>query len=267
MKTLLILSALSFFVPAHLAAADSAADGQDVSPAASDLDTLLNSGNMPRLAWLLNSAGEGAEEKFLSSAAADRPARIQEWSELEHLMQGSTPDGKGRSPDPDGSGMSTLLTRVDPEDWHFVARVSLERKMIIEQQGRGTFFHNSLEGEESKCRTRAKRMQNAAARHLKEFPRWRVHMLPWRDPETGEHTTIPMPAQAHHNKNNEHSANCFFYEGPAGRVELVADSWADMVAPAEMWFDTFDPDFSAKLKGTDEYCGEAYISAARKLYE
>ena len=61
-----------------------------------------------------------------------------------------------------------------------------------------------------------------------------------------------------------HHAPRFVFEVPGGRVELVADAWANALAPAYTWWYAFDKDtldYLYKAGGRD-WCGEKILADA-----
>lgn len=206
-------------------------------------------GELPNLAGFLQGA-EGKAKQF-ANAAFDNPSmQEQEWRLFDGLLGGGKLD-------PGGALIRGEISRLPPEQWYYVIRLEDHRRILV-QLGGGV-YGNLIEGSVNmfspkdaelhvmKCHEQGETlMRNMGP--VKSSGRPRSVFQDWS----------PLLVTAKFQTLREHNAPCFRYAGPEGPVEIVADSWADVLVPARVWWQEYDPAALSQLSGGNGVCGPSY---------
>lgn len=197
--------------------------------------------------WPSDQAGDNAK-RFAEAAHHSHAVREQEWTLFNDILGGRA--GGRRLGD-----LRRDLLRLPPEDWYFVIRLEHHRGGIFRMSGNG-YVGNVAQnimiktGDDSvdfsrygrKCYERADRLIGL--------------MDIVRNTGAGFHNWTSRNVIARIGKATEHTAPCFVYDGGGGRVEIVADPWANSLGPARDWWRKWE---NGAFNGSpDGWCGAAY---------
>lgn len=243
-----VLAASLFF----LAAARAPAQESDASGCAEEDAKWCNLkaklGQLPNLSRFL----QGDEEKGRQFAAAayNSPAsQDEEWKAFDTLL------GGGRL-DPGGALISGELKKLAPEQWYYVIRLEAQRKILVGLGG--GLFGNFTEGFGNIFRAQEHEMHVMKCHEQGEALMRNMQPVKSSGRPAGVFTGWSSQlVTANFQKLNEHNAPCFNFSGAGEPVEIVADSWGDMIVPARVWWQKYDPSVPSQMGGR-EACGETY---------
>jgi hypothetical protein len=241
-----------------LCAAFSAAAAQDNR---GELSRLLDEGHYPALTAFLDANGGrwGAPAAAFAAELAVTPeARAHELRDLDRLLRGGKLDKQGEH-------IRRELAKLPGSQWHFVIRLERERRALYDRLGwgpGGNVAQNlGLPVEPRLCSDRSSKLAAAMAPLESDgrFAGWRT-----------EEITANMLSVADRRDMRDdlyggvHWAPCFVYNAGGTRVEIVADAWANTLAPAYTWWYHFDKgthDYLYKAGGND-WCGSRILNDA-----
>jgi len=247
------------------------------------LGAALDSGRLPALGILIASAGGrqgAAAADFARTSSDDQAWREAELRDLDSLLRGGKYDKAGVN-------IRREMAKLPGAQWHFVVTLERERRTLYKRLGwgpAGNLYENTY-GSNSKPMQVVLAAANPAAFALQRTVGPGTKMEPRLCYERREALTRTMePVQAENLFRSwktealtanmiivadrrglrddlyggVHEAPCFVYDDGRGRVEIVADAWANSLTPAYTWWYNFDRgthDYLYSAGGRD-WCGQ-----------
>lgn len=249
-----------------LAALAGAARAQD--PRA-ELGRALDAGEYPAISFLLEKLGgswSAPAAAYAAASPADPAERSAEWRDLDRLLRGGRLDRGGMH-------IRRELAKLPAGQWGFVVKLDRERRRIYDKLGwgpGGNMVQNACaafgkEVEPKLCYQRTEQLTASVGGLLRAYPGWQAREIVANE-ITDKEGMSDFAAMLH---GMTHHAPCFVYEVPGGRIELVADAWANALAPAYTWWYAFDKDTHNYLykAGGHDWCGEKVITDAIKAQQ
>lgn len=228
----------------------------------------LDSGQYPAISVLLRDLGGswGAQAMAYAGASSQNPqVRLQEWSNLDLMLRGGKLD-KG------GAHIRREMAKLPGDQWGFMALVDQERRKIYKKLGWGpggnltqglTEALHCTAANPRRCYDRTTLLMEAVKGVMeRSYPGWKLQEI-----IANEVTDkVGMSDQAAMLHGGTHHSPCFIYESGGGRVEIMADSWANVMVPAYTWWYSFDKHTHNYIykAGGRAWCDESLISEAVK---
>lgn len=229
----------------------------------------LDAGEYPAVSFLLEKLGgsRGAPAAaYAETAPAGPEERAAEWRDLDRLLRGGRLDRGGMH-------IRRELAKLPAGQWGFVVKLDRERRRIYDKLGwgpGGNIMQNACaafgkETEPKLCYQRTEQLTASVGGLLRAYSGWQAKEVIANE-ITDKEGMSDFAAMLH---GMTHHAPCFVYEVPGGRVELVADAWANALAPAYTWWYAFDKDTHNYLyrAGGRDWCGEKTISDALRAQQ
>lgn len=226
-----------------------------------ELSKLLDEGRFPALAAFLDANGGrwgGPAAAFAEELPETPSARESEVRDLDHLLRGGKLDKQGEN-------IRREVAKLPGNQWHFVIRLERERRALYERLGwgpGGNIIQNvGLPVEPRLCSDRSAKLTATMAplENDGRFPGWHTEEITANMISVSDRRGIRDDLYG-----GVHWAPCFVYDDGHTRAEIVADAWANTLAPAYTWWYNFDKgthDYLYKAGGRD-WCGERILNDA-----
>lgn len=230
-----------------------------------EFSAALENGGLPALAAFVgdNGGAWGGPASVFAEASSDDPGlRAAEWRDLNSLLSGGKLD-KG------GAGLRRELAKVPGAQWHFVIKLERERRALYARLGwgpGGNMVQNSCALVGVKVEPRLCSDRSAKLTEIMEPVRSQGAFSAWHTEEITANMISVRDSRGLRDDlyGGVHWAPCFVYDDGYTRAEIVADAWANALAPAYSWWHNFDRgthDYLYKAGGRD-WCGSAILEQA-----